>query len=50
MWLVSSDEGLMCINLKSKSRVCLVVVDFDTALSHGGCEMPWSPDSADKHV
>ena len=24
--------------------------DLDTAVSHGGCEMLWSLDPADKHV
>ena len=24
--------------------------DLDTAVSHGGCKMPWSLDSADKHM
>ena len=24
--------------------------DLDTTVSHGGCEMPWSLDPAEKHV
>ena len=24
--------------------------DLDTAMSHGSCEMLWSPDPVDKHV
>ena len=24
--------------------------DLDTAVSHGGCEMPWSLDATDKRV
>ena len=28
----------------------LVLEDLDTAMSHGGCEMLWSLDPADKHV
>ena len=47
--LVSTDEGLICTYLKSLVMVCLVG-DFDTAQSHGGYEMPWSLDPADKHV
>ena len=33
-----------------KSRLCLSLWILDTALSHGGCEMPWSLDPAKKHV
>ena len=38
--LVSLGEGLMCTDLILMSRVCLSLLNFDTAQSHGGCEMP----------
>ena len=48
--LVSSGKGLMCTDLILMSRVCLSLLDFDTAQSHGGCEMSWSLDPAEKHA
>ena len=32
------------------SHGLLVLEDLDTAVSHDGCEMPWSLDLTDKHV
>ena len=49
MWLVSSGEGLMCTNLRSKSRVAWLLI-LDTAGSHGGYMMSWSLDPTDKHL
>ena len=46
--LVSSGEGLMCTDLILMSRVCLSLWILDTTLRHGGCEMPWSLDPAEK--
>ena len=48
--LVSSGEAWICADLILMSLVCLSVLDFDTAQSHGGCEMPWSLDPAEKYV
>ena len=50
VWLVSSGESWICTNLRLMSRVCLSLLDFDTAQSHGGCEMSWSLDPAEKYV
>ena len=32
------------------SHGLLDLLDFDTTQSHGGCEMPWSLDLANKYV
>ena len=50
VWLVSSGLAWICTDLRLMSRVCLNLLDFDKAQSHGGCEMPWSLDSAEKYV
>ena len=47
--LASSSEALIWADL-ILSHGLLGLLDFDTAQSHGGCEMPWSLDPADKHV
>ena len=50
VWLVSSGESWICTDLRLMSRVCLSFLDFNTAQSHGGCEMPWSLNPAEKYV
>ena len=50
VWLVSSGEACICTDLRLMSRVCLSLLDFDTAQSHSGYEMPWSLDPAEKYV
>ena len=50
VWLVSLGESWICTDLRLMSWVCLSLLDFDTAQSHGGCEMPWSLDPAEKYV
>ena len=47
--LASSGEAWICADL-ILSHGLLGLLDFDTAQSHGGCEMLWSLDPADKHV
>ena len=40
VWLVSSGKSCICTDQRLMSRVCLSLLDFDTAQSHGGCKMP----------
>ena len=47
--LPSSGEAWICADL-ILSHGLLGLLDFDTVQSHGGCEMLWSLDLADKHV
>ena len=47
--LASSGEAWICADL-ILSHGSLGLLDFDTTQSHGGCEMLWSLDLADKHV
>ena len=47
--LASSSEALIWADL-ILSHGLLGLLDFDTAQSHGGCEMLWSLDPVDKHV
>ena len=47
--LPSSGEAWICVDL-ILSHGLLGLLDFDTVQSHGGCEMLWSLDLADKHV
>ena len=47
--LASSSEALIWADL-ILSHGLLGLLDFDTAQSHGGCEMPWSLDPVVKHV
>ena len=47
--LALSGEALIWADL-ILSHDLLGLLDFDTAQSHGGCEMPWSLDPVDKHV
>ena len=49
MVLASSGEAWICADL-ILSHGLLGLLDFDTAQSHGGCEMSWSLDLAGKHV
>ena len=48
--LVSSGEAWICADLIGRGTDCLGLEDLDTAGSHGGCEMLWSLDPANKHV
>ena len=48
-WFHQTKQGFAQI-WRVKSRLCLSLLDFDTAQSHGGCKMPWSQDPAEKHV
>ena len=48
-WFHQAKQGFAHI-WRVKSRLCLSLLDFDTAQSHGGCEMPWSLDPAEKYV
>ena len=48
--LASSGEAWICADLIGRGTDCLGLEDLDTAGSHGGCEMLWSLDPADKHV
>ena len=47
--LALSSEALIWADL-ILSHDLLGLLDFDTAQSHGGCEMLWSLDPVDKHV
>ena len=47
--LALSSEALIWADL-ILSHGLLGLLDFDTAQSHGGCEMLWSLDPVDKHV
>ena len=46
---VSTGEGLMCTDLIGRDGL-LGLEDLDTVVSHGGCEILWSLDLADKYV
>ena len=46
---VSTGEGLMCTDLIGRDGL-LGLEDLDTVVSHGGCEILWSLDPADKYV
>ena len=48
-WFHQAKQGFAQI-WRVKSRLCLSLLGFDIAQSHGGCEMPWSQDPAEKHV
>ena len=50
MGSISTGEGLMCTDLIGERHGLLGLEDLDIAMSHGGCEMLWSLDPADKHV
>ena len=43
-------RSLDCKNMRLMLRVCLSLWILDIALSHGGYEMLWSLNPADKHV
>ena len=49
MGSVSTGEGLMCTDLIGRDGL-LGLEDLDTVVSHGGCEILWSLDPADKYV
>ena len=49
MVLASSGEAWICADL-ILSHGLLGLLDFDTAHSHGGYEIPWSLNPVDKHV
>ena len=49
MVLASSGEAWICADL-ILSHGLFGLLDFDTIVSHGGCEMSWSLDPASKHV
>ena len=48
-WFHQAKQGFAQI-WRVKSRLCLSLWILDIALSHGGCEMSWSLNPADKHV
>ena len=48
--LVSSGEGLMCIDLIGRGTDCLGLIWTQQSVSHRGCKLLWSLDPADKHV
>ena len=49
MVLALLGEAWICVDL-ILSHDLLGLLDFDTAQSHGGCEMSWSLDPTGKHV
>ena len=43
-------QGLDLCRSDREMHKLLGLENLDTAVSHGGCEMLWSPDPADKHM